>query len=438
MRIPHPDNWLEPDFRREFRKFVELSAHIIFTGHEHQQDNHWNESSTGEHTAYIEADALQDKSYPRTSGFNCLLIDFHTVTQKYFHFRWKKDRYSPIVDGQIHETRFTRKSQDRFEISDSFRQELIQDDFGFTHKYHPDLVLGDFFVYPPISLSQRGSTNSRSISGSEVLNELLHQQCVFLRGWERAGKTSLLKTLYLDISKASTRIPLLLSGLDLVAKPGDLLRNTVRAAIRVQYGPDAVELFEQLPSNRRIIMIDDFQKARMNEQAKRIVLRSFKEMATLVIVASTDLPNLTDHGAASNDSQNHVFSAIATLQELPPSSRAEIVRKWLRLGNKSIENEASFTREVEREQNVLTDLIRRKALPSLPYLVIGVLQIRQNSRSEATDPGSFGFLFQRLVTDALSITTTSRPQIDRKDGILKRFAYVLYHANRRAARKMIS
>ena len=43
----HPDNWLDPNFRRDFRKFVESRAHIVFTGHEHLQDSHWTEASTG-------------------------------------------------------------------------------------------------------------------------------------------------------------------------------------------------------------------------------------------------------------------------------------------------------------------------------------------------------------------------------------------------------
>src|SRR5258708_6363823 len=34
----HPDNWLEPNSRRLFRKVVEATSHFVFTGHEHEQD----------------------------------------------------------------------------------------------------------------------------------------------------------------------------------------------------------------------------------------------------------------------------------------------------------------------------------------------------------------------------------------------------------------
>ena len=130
----HPDNWLEPNFRREFRKFVESRAHIVFNGHEHLQDNHRTEASTGEHTVYIEADALQAKDYAPKSGFNCLLVDFEAQAVKYFHYRWKGARYSALTDGENHAVVLTQKSQDRFETTEKFFQQLIQDDFGFTHR----------------------------------------------------------------------------------------------------------------------------------------------------------------------------------------------------------------------------------------------------------------------------------------------------------------
>ena len=110
----HPDNWLEPNFRREFHKFVESRAHIVFNGHEHLQDNHWTEASTGEHTAYIEADALQAKDYAPKSGFNCLLVDFEAQVVKYFHYRWKGARYSALTDGENHAVVLTQKSPGPF------------------------------------------------------------------------------------------------------------------------------------------------------------------------------------------------------------------------------------------------------------------------------------------------------------------------------------
>ena len=425
----HPDNWLEPNFRRDFRKFVESRAHIVFTGHEHLQDSHWTEASTGEHTAYIEADALQAKDYALKSGFNCLLIDFEAHLSRYFHYRWKGTRYSALIDGESHTIVLTQKTQDRFEPTDRFHQQLIQDDFGFTHRRHSDLLLADFFVYPPVSVSKPGSTETKQVPGADLLKYLLTQSCVYLRGQERAGKTSLLKTLYLDIIKTSSRIPLLLSGDALAAKHDGSISSSLRSAIRAQYGPEAIEAFEQMSSARKIILVDDFHKHRSGAASKHKLLSLLKAEADLVVIASTDMPGLEDYGADPTTDKEPAFSALVSIRELPPSSRAEIVNKWLRLGSQEQHDSSSLVRDSEREQNVLSDLIRRRALPALPYLVVGVLQIRQDDKGDTADPGSFGFLFQRLVTDALNTTIAStKPHIDRKDGILRRFAYILFRA----------
>jgi len=116
----HPDNWLEPNFRREFTKLIEVSSHFVFTGHEHQQDSHWSESATGEQTVYIQADALQDETYPASGGFNALVLNFDAETHKYYHYRWKGQRYSALVDGALHVTSLTKKSQERFQPTPKF------------------------------------------------------------------------------------------------------------------------------------------------------------------------------------------------------------------------------------------------------------------------------------------------------------------------------
>jgi len=32
----HPDNWLKPESRKEFRRYIHSSSHLVLTGHEHQ------------------------------------------------------------------------------------------------------------------------------------------------------------------------------------------------------------------------------------------------------------------------------------------------------------------------------------------------------------------------------------------------------------------
>ena len=179
------------------------------------------------------------------------------------------------------------------------------------------------FVYPPVSVSKPGSTDTKQVSGADLLKYLLTQSCVYIRGQERAGKTSLLKTLYVDITKTSSRIPLLLSGEALAAKHDESIVSPLRSAIRAQYGPEAIEPFEQMSSERKIILVDDFHKHRSGAASKHKLLHLLKAEADLVIVTSTDMPGLEDYGADTTTHQEPAFSALVSIRELPPSSRAE-------------------------------------------------------------------------------------------------------------------
>lgn len=420
----HPDNWFEPNFRREFRKLVEGAAHLIFTGHEHRQDDHWTEASTGEHTAYIEADPLQDRAYPKTSGFNCLVVDFERSIQVYYHFRWKGDFYQAVVDGKEHPARLSEKSLFRFEPTTKMIEFLSEDDFGFTHPRKSDLKLADLFVYPSLSVTSSQPAERTVVLGPAVPEYLFKEQCVYIYGQDRGGKTSLLKVLYTDLIATTNRVPLYLAGASLPTDAGTPLYSVIDSAVRTQYGEDAVERYRQLQIEKRVVFIDDFHKSRLKTADKQVVVGELRKFFGLVIVVSNKFPDLQDYELELYKNES-TFTRMLTIKEMPPSARATLVDKWLTLGTKQEASATDQARESLKEQNLLSDLIRRRALPSLPYLILGVLQIRHTKREDIADPGSFGYLFQGLVIDALSITS-NRPHIDRKEGILRRFAYSLF------------
>ena len=434
--LHHPYNWFDPNFRHLLVRLIEDSAHVVFTGHEHQQDNHWSESSEGEETAYIEADALQDKSYPKTSGFNSLIIDFETSTQTYYHYKWKGDMYQPIINGKVHPISLKRKSTHRFQVSERFSPFLTDDDFGFTHPRKANLKLADFYAYPPLSVTSSTAEGGGNIVGSGVPAFLLNQTAVYITGQERAGKTALLKTFYRHLL-ISSRVPVYVKADDIPQDLDEALSTLIDKAVRAQYGDASVEPYRQLKRSRRAVMIDDLPRLRIKNKLRvRQLFDLLKAHFGLVLLTSTQLP---DHSQfqAEGDEKEPLFSNIVAIRELPPSSRAEIIDKWFRLGLAESDNsETTVVREALRERTILSDLIRKRALPSLPYLIVGVLQIRQNKKEDLVDPGSFGYLFQRLVLDALSITRT-KPHVDRKEGILRRFAFALYKAGVDGATKEV-
>lgn len=422
----HPDNWLEPDFRRDFIKLIETSSHFVFTGHEHQQDSHWSESSTGEQTVYIQADALQDEQYPARGGFNALVLNFDDQTHRYYHYRWKGQRFSALIDGELHATSLAKKSQERFQPTPKFFASLFEDDFGFTHSKRGTLHLSEIFVYPPLSISRPGEAKPTPVSSDNTLSFLLKQKSLYLNGKDRTGKTSLLKSLFVDILKTTSRIPILVMGSNLTSDNEEKVFNHIWTCVYNQYGQDAIERYKQLPHNRRILLLDDLDESRIKSEKSRPLLLALRQYFGTIIVSSGEMPDLSTYGQHLSGDSEEVFSVMAVIRELSPSARVKIIDKWLRLDPTATPDETSYVRELEREHNFISDLIRKRALPSLPYLLVGVLQIRQHNKQDLVDPSSFGFLFQTLVTDALAISKSPKKHIARKEGILRRFAYRLF------------
>jgi hypothetical protein len=63
---------------------------------------------------------------------------------------------------------------------------------------------------------------------------------------------------------------------------------------------------------------------------------------------------------------------------------------------------------------------------------LGVLQARDD-HNDTADPGSYGYLVQKLVIDALSVSKGARRLIERKDFIMRRFAFYLYKTGQDSA-----
>ena len=93
---------------------------------------------------------------------------------------------------------------------------------GFTHPYfRGELRREHLFVYRDLlrrSIHKRRRSNSsaaHTIEGKDVVTTIWEQKQVLLSGSDLAGKTSLAKSLYLDLKNSYGVVPVLISGVGL-------------------------------------------------------------------------------------------------------------------------------------------------------------------------------------------------------------------------------
>jgi hypothetical protein len=421
----HPEGWLEANFKKFFRKVLETTSDLVFTGHEHDDDYYLKESLDGTNVTYIEADALQDKDRPSKSAFNCLLIDFDAGIENYFLFRWKTDRYTAVVDGAEHKLKINPKGGTSFEMSERHLRYLSDLDFGFRHDKRNVLQLEDIFVYPSVTEPTKGG-KKLVIPGDDLLERVLKERQVLFHGEDFHGKTSLLKTLCKDIFSSTAVVPVLLTGAELSNRKEDAFLKVVWSQVRNQYSDECVEAFRQLPAERRALVIDDIDASQLWPDGTALLIDFAKTYFGIVIAATRNILGsilLYSPRKENNDSPRLKLFIIG---EMLPSSRGRLIEKWLLLGEDLANDQAALSKAIQTEENVLNFLIGRHVLPSLPYLVLWVLQARQRGADDLHDPGSFGYIVQRIVIDALGVTRGRRPLIERKDYLLRRLSYYLF------------
>jgi hypothetical protein len=430
----HSEGWLEPEFKRFFRKLIESTTDFVFTGHEHEQDYHLEEDQFGAHLVHIEADALQDADNPKKSGFNAVVIDFEAKTHKYFLFRWKQDQYYTLVDGVERPLVLTPKGTGRFLPNPKFAQFLVEEDFGFTHPKKGPIKLPDLYVYPGIIIQDPSSNKSTKVSGANLFEHILKTRYLFCRGGDLSGKTSLMKTLYRDFHSSTSIVPVLIGGEVITSGKEEAFFRTVWSAVRAQYSEESVESFKLLPPERRCLLVDDWHESRLRPDLLKHLLVMAKTYFGMIVISTSAILSISDGYELKAGSSAGPLMQSGILNEMSPSARGELIEKWLKLGQEESFDPFLHSRSVEEEQGIIDSLISRFSLPSLPYLIIGVLQTRDHQANEvADDPGSFGYLVQKLVIDALSVAKGSRRLIERKDLILRRFAFRLFSSGQNTA-----
>ena len=133
-----------------FRGHIEKTSDIALSGHQHYPHEFDKANSTGERIAYVEAAALQDENYGKTSQFQVLLFDLDSGQKKSTKFRRSRDLYRPVEDSGWQQLVLNRAIRPEFRLSDGFEALLNESTTPLHHKIKGLLKLRDIFVLPDL------------------------------------------------------------------------------------------------------------------------------------------------------------------------------------------------------------------------------------------------------------------------------------------------
>jgi hypothetical protein len=429
----HPYRWLEGENSRLFQKHVETTSDLVLTGHEHEEAAYSTQRLTGEEVEYLEGEALQHRD-GRLGGFNVVTWDFDRKEHKISQFTWAETRFTLVRESSwLLPVRNRAARRSSFENSAEFLRSLNDPGTGFTHPRKADLTLDDLFVYPDLSTESlkrlRGVLGrSKNIGSERTLDYIASKQRVLICGGDKSGKTALARKLFLDLKTNHRLVPLFVSGADLVSGNERTILDCMYAKFRTQYRPDQLEAYIQLPLSRRVLIVDDWHKTRLNYKGQLAVVAVAKRFFGKIIVFAGDiLPALalaTREVNPFNDFDD------CEIKEFGNYLRGKLIDRWETLGRECTAEDETLVHEIHEAEKLVLTLLGKNLLPSYPVIILSVLQTWEAGRAGDAQAGSYGYLIEVLITTALAKVSKGFTDLNAKNIFISRLAYHLFRTRR--------
>lgn len=404
----HPENWLSPESKSQFFQLLKNISDIILTGHEHER-NIFNQQQidTGEQIQIHRAAALQDKDLGQKSSFNVLLVDFGKNEQKLASYSWKDNQY--VINEKTGWIKFIRNHyllRGQFKLNPDFEKKLQNfDSLPITHSRRVNLQIDDLFVTPRLRIHSfeniiDGKPEKELVKGSNFFKFVSERQKVIIYGETLQGKTTTAKHLFLKFYEKGI-IPLLVNG-DSFTKPKKKEINSIlKKAFEEQYKFVSWESFKQREKSKRVLIIDNFGQAGLNQTQLQKLLTDFS--LDFDFIAAIAHSNLRIQQFIENEEGEVRFSSFThcEMRSMNRTQRTELINKWITLDSISFSEEALVV-EINQKQQAIETAIDTGIIPPYPAFILGLLQISDNftvNPIDKTKYGTVGYLYDSLITN---------------------------------------
>lgn len=406
----HPYNWHVPD--KHFKRTVERRSDLVLTGHEHEHDR--QVSYRPEHlkaTTYIEGSALQRSDDADESAFNVMLVDTDEAKYKFYHFEWHTNLYSPTSSDEAWEPLPLEagKSDIVFNTQGEFKSWLS--DPGFPNLVKADRQqrrFQDIFLYPELIewFTDPSLKRKRQVIKSDDLFDALQKRDeVFIGAPPRAGRTSLAKQLFVDYLDIGL-VPVYLDAVTGRLRPGDDLPNALINCVREQYGDATVEPYRQLHLSRRVILVDNIDRAKENTATLKAFLSQLRGLAAHIVVFGDEARGTISDLAPPLETSPGLHRTFH-IRPLSTELRERFAQRWFELTSGAETNEEDQTKRLEEIARTFHNIIGRNYVPAFPIFVISILQAVEERANIDMRASTHGYFYELLIRLALAGDTTT-------------------------------
>jgi hypothetical protein len=423
----HSFIWLDSNIAISFRFHIENTSDIALSGHQHYGHAFTKENTTGERVVYVEGAALQDENYAKSSRFRVLLFDWATESEKVIGFNRRGDSYRRESEDEWKPLTLNRAVRPAFRFSKAFDEALNKHGIPLLHSVKGHLGLRDIFVFPTLAVTPSGvkaRQRPREIKGEEIIGYAQTAKRILFQAPGLGGKTALAHMLVWELFRRGNGIPLLLKGPSIRSAEEAALLTDLWHAFSLEYDPRMLDAFRQLPRTERILIIDDWHKTDLNPDGRSAFLNLAGQHFERIFLFTGELFQIQQLMDKSTDIM--VDFDRAMVSEWGHALRGSLIDRWVNLGREHTGSAREINRTIEEKERLIQDMIGKNTLPSLPFIVLALLQADEIDKAESAEAGSFGYLYDVLVTVALSATKGPKAQLEKKYVFLAILAYRMF------------
>lgn len=434
--LHHPAHWFHvPSVRKALQDKLEMASELILTGHEHDPETTRSEVLEGPELDYLEGGVLHDTDDPSNSAFNIVTLDVQKGEVEYKQLCFTGDAYETTKRGEKDLIANPYRRDRQRALKNDFKNWLDELEDPFSHPRVSDLRLSHIFTYPdlrkPVVEAKRSDSEVSKdeiierIKSVQVLEEFKSQSKFVVIGGDRSGKTSLAKQFFGD-QYASGLHPLLVQGSDIPRSGNEsVLRKRLQAVVKKQYKILSPETYEQIEQSDKTVIVDNIQDGPVDARARAKVIDYLERKFGQVVLIGSD-----EYYLEILDQNKESVGGLLTYQryeicDFGHIRLEELAERWISLGNSDPEP-VTIRDEAKSICERVEVMLSVASLPHTPWLLLVMLEQVESSDAPAAKSGSFGHLYQAIITVALTRSHMMQLDISGKYTYLAELAYYLY------------
>ena len=273
----HSPDWFEFSQKKELENIFAKRCSIAFYGHEHFPGTQDVLYDNGNRFLKQAGGAWWQSSVPTMSEYYVALFDVESRKYTLQKFSWNTD-HSTFLASAKQEHILMKKSL----IGTGL---IYQEDYitsvmaDSKNKISPSV--SDYFVFPTLrfNASKEYSKGKTITKMEDLISFIRENNYVALMGGSNSGKTTLLKMVFKELQM---QYVVLYCGTDDIT--GRSQENILKELVTNTYGPDSYSLFQAVPSEKKVIIIDDLHRISPKHLDK--FLRGIEDIFGSIVVAS--------------------------------------------------------------------------------------------------------------------------------------------------------